>query len=511
MANSRKISLLWQEKQITVLEVDKNQPIQSGVIDLSSVYQEASFSANLTEEVQIVSLLQENLKKFNTQNADFILALSNDDVIVRSFIIPALKPSEIFTAVQFEAKKYIPFDIKELKFTFHTTPIVENKIKRLRVILYAVKKDVLEKYTNIIKKAGLKLVSCEPAVVGLCRAILSQHHVTPQAQVAILDINQETGNIYFIDHGTAVFVREFQFSLASMEKLNIEDDPEVMRSRVFNEIRNSFDFYSRQYAEHIDKLMVYSSDEMYETILSFENDMDVKVSRFTATFAGGGQSFAGVDLLSCFGVCLPPQGQAAPLTDLLAERKVVQKSILDSLPAFEFDVREFAPCLKILVPVIFACAAVYALLYFQQQELNKQYQALASQQGEFAVETKDDLQNKINTFNAITENFKHVRLKTDLHILSLLIFKHVQQGMWLKDLNIRFANSEDKAATVDFVGYVYLPEVNNQVKSVNEFVRNLRADKKIANYINKVQLLSISRLAANGVTYTEFRVSANKE
>jgi len=507
MANTKKISLFWEEKQITLLEVDRNQPVQSHVIDLNAIYSEAAFSAGLTEEIQTVALIQKTLRELRIEAADTSLALCNRDVILRSFVIPALKTNEIQTAVQFEAKKYIPFDINELRYTFHSIPFTENKTKRLRVTLYAVRKETLDKYERIIKQTGLNLLTCEPAAVGLCRTMLYQKDITLDARVAILDINDQNGCIYFIDRGIAVFIREFQLSVATVNVLDPAEEAELIKSRIFNEIRNSFDFFNRQHSEQVNQLLIYGNDKFSEIIHEFADELGVNVRRYSANLISPLKTFSGIALISSYGLLIPPVAGGAPVSDLLIKQKSTKDSASKSSAiSINIDLKEFAPVINVAIGAAVCCAAFFGYLYFQQQELNKQIDALSSQQGEFTADTTDTIQGKITKFNTDEDAIKKVRLKTDLNVLTALIAQYVPEGMWLDGLDVKFAGEDDNTVNLNFKGNVYLPDVNMQIKTVNTFLAKLRQDKEISKYFHKVQLQSIQRQENNKVTSTVFEV-----
>ena len=79
------------------------------------------------------------------------------EIILRSFVIPFVKQEDIQNAIKFEAKKYLPIDIQDLTFVFYTIPFTENKVKRLQIIFFAVRKEFLARYESIFKQVKLKV------------------------------------------------------------------------------------------------------------------------------------------------------------------------------------------------------------------------------------------------------------------------------------------------------------------------------------------------------------------
>lgn len=508
MANAKKISILWEEKKITILEVDKNQPIQSVVIDSNAIFSDAAFNSGLTEEIQTVALIQKSLRELRIESAEVSLVLSNKDVILRSFVIPALKSNEIQTAVQFEAKKYIPFEINELRYTYHTTPFTVDKTKRLRVVLYAVRKETYDKYERIINQTGLTLLSCEPAVVGLCRAMLYQKDIALDSRVVVLDINDQNGALYFIDQGIAVFIREFQVAVNSVNNVDPVEQSELIKSHVYNEIRNSFDFFNRHLSEQIHQLLVVADNTMFEMVSSFSSDLGVSIRKYAATIASSNQkSFVGIDLLSSFGVLIPPVSGGAPVSDLFLDKQKIakDKSFSPSIN-INIDIKDFASTVKFIIPAIVLCGGLYGYFYMKHQELNKQVEALSNQQGEFAQTSTDELKAKITKFSTDEAEIRKIRLKTRLNEVTVLITQYVSESMWLDELDLKYAAEDGDSIIVDFKGAVYLTDLNQQVRAINDFISKLRLDKELQKHFKKIQLQSVLRQEINGVTSTTFSV-----
>ena len=134
------------------------------------------------------------------------------EVILRSFSIPFVKPDEMHSAVKFEAKKYMPFDIQDLSFVFYTVPFTEGANKRLQVIFFAARKEVLARYERIFKQVNAMVSYCEPYMVSLTKSLLFRKEIKPTDHLAFLVLDKNLGRICFIDQGIPQFIREFSMS-----------------------------------------------------------------------------------------------------------------------------------------------------------------------------------------------------------------------------------------------------------------------------------------------------------
>ena len=123
MPSTKRLGFFWGEEKITIVEFDKNMPgkVVSMPLGLKS-NSPSPFSSNLTEEIQLTAVLQKLLQDNQITGASFYVALPSKEIILRSFVIPFVSPEEAQGAIRFEAKKYVPFDMQELSFVFHTIP-----------------------------------------------------------------------------------------------------------------------------------------------------------------------------------------------------------------------------------------------------------------------------------------------------------------------------------------------------------------------------------------------------
>ncbi len=511
MANPKKLSIIWEDKQISLLVVEKNQPVAHQRVDLSSIAQDAPSSIGVTTDIQTVALLQKTLRELKVDVADVYIGISNRDLILRSFVIPFLKPAEVQTAIQFEAKKYIPFDISELKYIYHTVPITENKVKRMRVFFYAIRREILEKYEHLVKQTGLNIISCEPMIVGLCRAMIHQKEITLDAKAAVLDLDHTGGRISFIDHGVVFFIRDFQLNPGlSLASSGVDSNSEeLIKSRIFNEIRNSFEFFSRQFHDQITQLLVHADVDLTSVVEDFATELNVTIKKYQANIVSPAKSFKGLDVLSGFGLTLASPSSVVAHQDLLVKPKKPQSASMTAFNGLNIDFKELKPVIQFALAMVAVCVGVYIYLFTQTNDLKKQVNALASQQGKFDAQTKDDIEGLITKVSTDTSEINKIRFKSDLHAVILLISKYVSENMWLNNLDIRFNDPASDQVSIEFKGNVYVEDVNKQIRAMNDFVTKLRADKYLAKYFSKIELMSIQREQGNGVTYTSFLVKCN--
>ena len=136
--------------------------------------------------------------------------------------LPEMSEKELESAVNFEAKQYIPVPLAEVVMDWR---LVGKKIAKpveggrpgtvspkgeakVQVFLVAVPKETINKYTKIMKLAGLDLVALETENFPLMRSLLGND----KSAVAIIDIGAQSTDINIIDKGFVRISRNIETS-----------------------------------------------------------------------------------------------------------------------------------------------------------------------------------------------------------------------------------------------------------------------------------------------------------
>lgn len=109
--------------------------------------------------------------KISTKNVN--AALPDSKVFSRVVELPILSESELKEALKWEAEQYIPFPLEEVNLDFSILEKNE-KMKKMQVLVVAAPTRVIDKYTNILKLAGLSPCSLETEIIAVSRAISTQ-------------------------------------------------------------------------------------------------------------------------------------------------------------------------------------------------------------------------------------------------------------------------------------------------------------------------------------------------
>jgi len=241
-----------------------------------------------------------------------IAALPSYTVFSSIISLPEMSKKELGAAVQWEAKKIVPMPLEEMILDWKildnfsdnikTTKIVDNNgadiktagKKFLKILITAAPQNLVARYLEIFKSAGLELISLETEAFALERVLVG-HEKEP---VMIVDIGAATTNISVnvssvplinrsIDLGGQTitktianslnvdmeraeqFKRDFGLDTSSQAASQIPKRIEFMVASVVNEIRYVLNLYQNQSQGSIEKIILTGGSSFLPHLAEF--------------------------------------------------------------------------------------------------------------------------------------------------------------------------------------------------------------------------------------------------
>jgi type IV pilus assembly protein PilM len=101
------------------------------------------------------------------------VGIANQRIVVRTLDLPPLTDQKaIASAVRVEAPDHIPMPMEEAVLDFHSLGTVETPSgPRTRVVVVAVRREMVERYADAVRAAGLKLEGIDLSAFALVRAL----------------------------------------------------------------------------------------------------------------------------------------------------------------------------------------------------------------------------------------------------------------------------------------------------------------------------------------------------
>ncbi len=141
-------------------------------------------------------LLKALLVKAGVTAKQCVVSLPNSAVFISVIEMPAMNERELASAVEFEAKKYVPLALSEIDLAW---TVIDSTTKEtgIKILLTAVPKLVTLNYTNMIEQAGLSTLAGEIEALALIRSLIGNQ----PTNCVIIDMGAKTTGINIVEHG----------------------------------------------------------------------------------------------------------------------------------------------------------------------------------------------------------------------------------------------------------------------------------------------------------------------
>ena len=154
--------------------------------------------------------LKNLLAKAGVTTKKVVASLPNNSVFTSVIDMPKMSDSELTSAIEFEAKKYIPLPLPEVRLSWsiiqdRKTKITKNtnlgELKpsenRIKVLLTAVPTVVIDNYLKVFKLADLEVLALEIEALALIRSLVGDD----VENTILIDIGSKSTSINLIDSG----------------------------------------------------------------------------------------------------------------------------------------------------------------------------------------------------------------------------------------------------------------------------------------------------------------------
>jgi len=227
----------------------------------------------------VISNLIKNLKIKGRKAA---ISISGYSVIVKKISLNAMTDEEMEQHIHSEAEQYIPFDIDEVYLDFQNLHTDTEDNNRTDVMLVAAKKEVVDSYLEMMKKAGVVAGVVDVDAFALENSF--EDNFGLEETVALVDIGASKMNINIIYNGASILARDVavgsrqlteqiqsrldvSFSEAENLKIGATDATEATEniSDIFSstcrqwigEIKRALDFfYTNHHDQNINKIVL---------------------------------------------------------------------------------------------------------------------------------------------------------------------------------------------------------------------------------------------------------------
>lgn len=222
---------------------------------------------------QLKEFLLEN--KFQSKKAN--VSLKGHGVVVRFLSFPRMNRADFSSAIQFEAEKYLPFNLSEVVMDFHIVDEADGENipegSMMQVILAAARKTEVERLVAAAKEAEIQLEAIDVDIFAVANLFTFVYPEAKSHVYAVVDFGTADVSLGVLNKSQLIFSRDIAFGGNDLlefvkRKLSISSNDEALKllsgshegqsdqnalvvaeglSRLIRELRSSVNYYYNQH------------------------------------------------------------------------------------------------------------------------------------------------------------------------------------------------------------------------------------------------------------------------
>ncbi len=167
---------------------------------------------------EVSEILQVLLKKAKIKEKKAVLSLPDFSTFFTTFSLPPMTETEVFQAIEFEARHYVPLPLSEVTFDWQIIDKEETVSgTRRKVLLVAIPNTVLMSYQKMASSCNLEIVGMEAEVFSLIRSSWpgGKYEFLP---ICMVDFGWESTTINIVEKKKLSSSFSFDISSVSLTK-----------------------------------------------------------------------------------------------------------------------------------------------------------------------------------------------------------------------------------------------------------------------------------------------------
>lgn len=503
------LGIYFGVKDVNLIEVNGKKIVNNIRLPHPSIAM-AELEEKVPADIKLMAMLKDAFRTNRITAEEAYFCVSGQDLIIRTFEIPLLPQSELKSAVNFEAKKYIPFKLEELDYDFQV--LFNKKNKTSLVLFVGIKKEILANYVSIAKQLNIKVDILEYSAFSILR-FLKLAGLSDNGVIATLcyDLNNEDEASFTVfENGFSLFSRDFVLTgePAGFEQ-TVETDIIAKREKLKSEIKVSLDYYNRKFPDKdIKNIFVVSDKESAPELTPFFAGSSIPV-KFVETqkVLGKGVGYSSI-LAKSFSAALFKSAPLKIKINLIGSRLKADQGVAVGWRNFSF-LEGFKLDFKFIILGIIVCGAAFGYGLMRIKPIQEELTVIKSKRIKINSVVGDEsfdaltvlgakYKKKIATLDNLVKNQIYATYPLDVIPAAL------PKGVWLE----RFDLNQKKGAGIELTlsGQVYLESGEKEFESVNIFLTNLKKDAAFSKYFKSITINSIDQKLVQDKNLTVFTI-----
>lgn len=363
---------------------------QCRLLEVSKIYVPARITTDPERQEFVADAVQTYLRKHAAFTSDVALAVSGSETVFRSFTLPHMASGDLASAVQFEARKQVPFPLEKCTYDFRTTGTIRRgDVNRLRLSLYAADSEHLETTLAPFGRYGraVSTIYHGQDVLGYLLRGLPEYR--DDQQFTLLNIERTRSELSYYRGANLEFYHILSFGSAMLARKATATSFEYFTESLVTEIQNSLDYYAGQFSTQTSsRVYVYGDLSYTDDLIEFlSTRFEFEFQRFPAHLMPAAKGVATAE-------------ETGPVALVAVAAAVATEPLADLLPPSRRAQRRADTLfrrVKMAMAVVLAALGIATYYLWQQQHA--------------AAEQRHQLVNQLSAMqqNSLVETYNNVR------------------------------------------------------------------------------------------------------
>lgn len=146
---------------------------------------------------KVAETLRQLADKAGVSTDTCVISFPNSAVFTSVLELPQMNESEMTSAVEFEAKKYVPLPLSDIDLSWTVLSVDPLSGKTAKILLTAVPKQITQSYMQVFELAGLKPLVGEIEALALIRSLIGPQN----SNCVIIDIGAKSTSLNIVENG----------------------------------------------------------------------------------------------------------------------------------------------------------------------------------------------------------------------------------------------------------------------------------------------------------------------
>ncbi|WP_051624180.1 pilus assembly protein PilM [Clostridium akagii] len=210
-------------------------------VDKIRTPEDAVVNNNIEDIEVLIRAIEDVIRQNNLKVSNVVFVIKGQDVIIRHTDVPIMEYNQIGDSAKWEINQYLPQHGDEHYVNFQIIDRIKNADENIyKLIVAAAPREKIDKYVELAKKLGIKLLAIDVAANCVARVFSSIYeNDKTKENIAIIKLGNKESNIVILEKGRLFVERELPFGIDNIKKqimanygINQEEATDFLKEKI---------------------------------------------------------------------------------------------------------------------------------------------------------------------------------------------------------------------------------------------------------------------------------------